>query len=79
MTPNQLRKQIALLKKEGINRVIYDVLKEYEEGRWATDLTEVALQIVGLLSVRYKEQLPKKVVKVKQVDLEDSIAEKEQI
>ena len=75
MTPKQYKQQIALLKKEGINRILLDVLKEYEQGRWTTDLTEIAEQIAQTLSARYKEQLPKKAVKWKQKTLQDEIDE----
>ena len=78
MTPNSLKKQIALLKKEGINRILLDVLKEYEQGRWTTDLAEIAEQIAQTLSARYKEQLPKKVVRVKQKTLDMEILDAKQ-
>ena len=79
MTQDSLKKQIALLKKEGCSRVLYDCLQLYvgevrgEEVRF--DLPEVAEQIAQTLSARYKEQLPKKAVKWKQKTLQDEIDE----
>ena len=77
MTPVQIKQNIALLKKEGCSRVLYDCLQLYvgevrgEEVPF--DLPEVAEQIAQTLSARYKEQLPKKAVKVRQKTLQDEV------
>lgn len=79
MTPTQIRKQIALLKKDGINRTMYDVLSVYigevQGQNIPQDLPEIAKQIGDKLLELYKEQLPKKVVKSRQKDLQEEIDE----
>ena len=78
MTPAQIKQNIALLKKEGMNRVIYDCLWGYLEitrGPVPKDLSQIALRIADKLINKYKEQLPKKAVKVRQKTLQDEIDE----
>ncbi len=82
MTPKQIKRNLSLLKVDGINRLLYDVLTMYicevNGEALPNNLPEVSQEITTVLMNRYKEQLPKKVgrpKKVVQVDLEDSIAE----
>lgn len=78
MTPKQIKQQIALLKKEGINKLINNVLLMYVNEIQPLDLqqssiAEITMSISLKLLSRYKSQLPKKVVKVKQKTLQEEI------
>lgn len=77
MTPKQIKQQIALLKKEGINRVLYDSFIVYRtkiiDGKLSRPLSETVQKVTEILMCEYKSQLPKKVVKVKQKTLQEEI------
>ncbi len=79
MTPAQLRRNISLLKVNGINRILMDMLEMYVgEIRGEVlpnNLPETVQEISVVLMNRYKSELPKEKIRVKQIDLETSIEE----
>ena len=81
MTPVDNRKQIAMMKRKEFGYVLSDAVKYLHEVVMSEppasveEYTDITKEVLQVLSSRYSEVIPKKVVKVRQVDLEESIAE----
>ena len=75
----KVKNKIAILETPGFNQVLFDALKVYileARGEYRDDIeiAEMAMAVIESLKVSYRSpsNIP---TKVKQVDLEDSIAE----
>lgn len=78
-TPKQIRDKLATLSKPHVKEVIYDAVYMYVVDHYGKDathgITQTVESIIHCMENQYKQQLPKKQPKWKNVDLLDSIAE----
>jgi len=84
MTPVEAKKKIKMMKTGAFTQLAMEIVKYLHEVKMSEppasveEYAEITKEVLQVLSSRYGEVLPKKVVKVKQVDLEEAIKEAKQ-